>query len=113
MTAIAFPMTDDMRARLDARAEPVEAARALIRSEALHTADDIRDACHALMTYGNHWDWAEAYHVLRALDARRAEIQAEAAAHAKRGTIRAALVDIAGLLVIVAVAYAAYLMGNV
>ncbi len=46
------------------------------------------------------------------IDARRREIRAEAAAAAKRGRIRAALVDFAGLVVLVAFATAVYHLGG-
>jgi hypothetical protein len=64
----AFPITPDMRARLDAREDAVTAARAILRSQAQHLPDDIRLACETLMTWGDGFDWADAYHVLRALD---------------------------------------------
>jgi hypothetical protein len=65
----AFPITPDMRARLDAREDAVAAAQTIIRSKAQHLPDDIRLACHTLMTWGNSFDWMDGYHVLRAMDA--------------------------------------------
>jgi hypothetical protein len=64
----AFPITDAMTARLDAREDAVSAAQTIIRSKAQHLPSDIRLACHTLMTWGNSWDWVEGYQVLRALD---------------------------------------------
>ena len=68
---LAFPLTPEMRARLDAREDVVTAARAILRSEARHTPSIIRWACNALMTYGDCWDWMDGYHVMRALDAKQ------------------------------------------
>lgn len=68
MTAavIRFPATPDMfPCRRD---DIVTAARAILRSPAPHDRETIREACHALMTWGNAMDWSEAYPVLRALD---------------------------------------------
>lgn len=74
MTAIAFPMTDAMRVRHAAREDAVDAARAIIRGKERHGPEALRLACEALMTYGTPWDFADAYHVQRALD--RAERRA-------------------------------------
>jgi hypothetical protein len=114
MTAIhAFPLTPDMQARLAARDTAVTHARTILRSPAPHAKDDVRLACHTLMTFGDQWDWAEAYPVLRALDAPPAVVAPVAVAppaySAGTGTIRRALVDLAGLAVIVGVALAVYL----
>lgn len=58
----AFPAAPDRRADI------VTAARAILRSPAPHDRETIREACHAMMTWGNAVDWSEAYPVLRALD---------------------------------------------
>lgn len=116
MTAIvSFPLPPAAQARLAARDDAVLAAREILRSEAPHTRATIRDACHALMTYGDQWDWVEAYNVLRSIDQpsinHRSTIDRPPYS-AGTGMIRAELVDIAGLLVIVAVALMVYLAGG-
>ena len=92
MTAVStFPMTQEMRARLAARESALAMSRTILRGKGRHAADDLRLACHTLMTYGDHWDWVEAYQVLRALDAPPAASQ-------RRGKIRDGLRDMAVLL---------------
>jgi hypothetical protein len=91
--AIAFPLSPDMRARLDARQTAVDCARAILRSPAPHTDATIREACHAMMTYGDQWDWAEAYPILKAMD-KRAPVDRPPFS-AGTGQIRAALLGIA------------------
>jgi hypothetical protein len=106
MTALlSFPLTPDMQARLAARETAVTFARAILRSAAPHAKDDVRLACDTLMTYGDQWDWAEAYPVLRALDARPVAVERPVYSQGT-GTIRRALVDCAGLAVILGVAVA-------
>jgi hypothetical protein len=105
MTAIAhFPMTPTMRARLNACDDAVTYARAILRSEAPHASDDIRLACRTLMTWGNEWDWLDAYHVLRALDAPAPMVTPEPD-DPPAWTIRDELTAYAGLAVIVSVCW--------
>jgi hypothetical protein len=76
MTAVtAFPLCAEMQARLAARETAVTCSRAILRSAAQHDREDVRLACHTLMTYGEGWDWAEAYPVLRALDAKPVQVK--------------------------------------
>lgn len=114
MTAlVSFPLSLEAQARLAARETAVTCARAILRSPAPHTKDTIREACHALMTWGDQWDWAEAYPVLRALDLPPVKVTPVAVTpppySAGTGLIRRALVDCVGLAVIVVVAVAVYL----
>ena len=104
----AFPLTPEMRDRLDAREDVVTAARAILRSKARHTPANIRWACNALMTYGDCWDWIDAYHVLRALNAKPVRPTIDRP-HA--GLIRGWLVDCAGFAVISAAALMVYMGG--
>jgi hypothetical protein len=113
MTAVtAFPLCADMQARLAARETAVTCSRAILRSAAPHDREDVRLACHTLMTYGDHWDWAEAYPVLRALDAKPVQVKPVAIDRPPysqgHGTIRRLIVGTAatlalGWLVLVAV----------
>jgi hypothetical protein len=98
------------------RAEIVAAAQAVLRSAVRHDDAVLTEACTALQTWGDGTDWLQADAMLLAirLRARRqAQDAAKAAALAKarKGTVRRALVDCAGLAVILAVACAAYLAG--
>ena len=105
---LAFPLTPEMRARLDARDDVVTAARAILRSKARHAPSIIRWACNALMEYGNCWDWVEAYQELRALDAKPVRPTID---RPQAGTIRGWLMDCAGFAVIVAAALIVYMGG--
>lgn len=96
------------------RAEIVAAARAVLRSAARHDDAILTEACVALQTYGDATDWLQADAMLLAIRLRARRLEHEAAeAKARKGTIRAGLVDCAGLAVIVAVAVAVYLAGGV
>lgn len=64
----AFPLTPEALARLAARDTALSCSRTILRSPAPHDKETIREACHAMMTWGAPEDWAEAYPVLRALD---------------------------------------------
>lgn len=99
MTAVAaFPMTLEMRARLAARESAVAMSRTILRGADRHDPADLRLACETLMTYGDHWDWAGAYQVLRALDAPTAT--------ERTGTIRAELPGaLAGVAVLALVVF--------
>lgn len=116
MSIHAFPLTPDMQARLTARETAVTCARTILRSPAPHAKEDVRLACHTMMTFGDQWDWAEAYPVLRALDAKPATVAPVSVTPPPysegTGMIRRALVDCAGLAVIVGVALAVYLVGG-
>ena len=95
----AFPLTEIMQARLAARETAVICARAILRSPAPHDREDVRLACHTMMTCGDANDWADAYPVLRALDLPPVAVTRPPYS-AGTGLIRAALVDCAGLAVI-------------
>jgi hypothetical protein len=94
MTAVAFPLSPAMQSRLTAREDAVTYSRAILRSAAPHDPQDVRLACHTLMTYGSQWDWVEAYHVLRAMDT---PVDQPPYSHGP-GTIRRALIGIALML---------------
>ncbi len=83
-------------AHLDAQVRAVEFARAILRSEAPHTVGSIREACNALMTYGDGLDCVEARHMLAALDKRKTAIKRDVPIQRPpysqgHGTIRAIL----------------------
>jgi hypothetical protein len=118
MTAVLhrFPTTAAFMAQREAEARRIEAitaARAVLRSAANHDDAILIEACSALQTWGDGTDWLEADAMLMAIRIRARRRAADAAkAEATRGTIRAALVDCAGLAVIVALALAVYLVGG-
>lgn len=94
MTALAtFPLTAEMRARLAARETAVSLSRTILRGQDRHAPDDLRLACHTLMTYGDSFDWVEAYQVLRAMDAPRVVAPAQ-----RPGLIRGVAVGVAAAL---------------
>lgn len=108
-----FPAPAAFMAQREAEARAakiVSAARAILRSPAQHDDAILIEAADALMTWGDALDWPQGYAVRRAAEARIAQ-RADAAAKAKarKGTIRAALIDCAGLAVIIAAALAVYL----
>jgi hypothetical protein len=60
-------MTAQLLTFPDRRDPIITAARAILRSHATHDSEIIREACDALMTWGDALDWSEGYHVKRAL----------------------------------------------
>lgn len=89
----------------DRQTEIVATARAVLRSAARHDDAILTEACVALQTWGDGTDWLEADAMLMAIRIRARRRAHEAAeAEGRKGTIRRALVDVAGLAVIVAVA---------
>ena len=95
MTAVhAFPLTPEMRSRIEARESALDLSRTIIRGKERHAEDALRLACDTLMTYGDHFDWTKAYLLLRSLDAPPA-----ASPPATTGRIRRELGQMAGFAV--------------
>jgi len=110
-----FPVPAAYMAQREAEARRIEivaAARGVLRSAARHDDAILNEACVALQTWGDSTDWLQADAMLLAVR-RRARLRAHDAAKiaARKTTIRAALVDCAGLAVIIAAALAVYLAG--
>jgi hypothetical protein len=110
-----FPVLAAFLAQREAearRTDIVTAARAILRSAANHDDAILIEACTALQTWGDGTDWLQGDAMLLAIRLRARRRAADAAkATVRKGTIRAALVDCAGLTVIIAVALAVYMAG--
>lgn len=98
-----------------ARINAIAAARAILRSKAPHTDDTLAEACAVIKALADPFDQDERADVLTA-DAmlvairKRARDRAQVANH-RRGTIRMALLDFAGLLLTFAAVVMVFLVG--
>jgi hypothetical protein len=110
-----FPVPAAYMAQREAEARRVEivaAAHAVLRSAARQDDAILTEACVALQTWGDSTDWLQADAMLLAIRLRaRRKAHDAAKIAARKDTTRAALVDCAGLAVIIAAALALYLAG--
>jgi hypothetical protein len=112
-----FPVPAAWMAQREAEARRIEtiaAAREIIRGAAWQDDASLTLACETIQDHGDPTDHLQADALLLAIRLRarrRAQDAAKAAALAstRKGTIRRALVDCAGLAVILAVACAVYM----
>ncbi len=102
-----FPTPANFVARMAAQDEAVALSRTILRGKERHAPDDLRLACHTLMTYGDSFDWMDGYHVLRAMDAPKPA----PTIHARPGFLRGELATVLGLGMIVAVCVAMLKVG--